>query len=227
MITIESLFKSYGSKKILKDINLSFEKGRVIGIVGENGAGKTTLFKCIAGMENYDGKIIYENVLKNHIGFVSTDPYFLSKITGLEYLQFVCNARDMEMQNIETKNIFDLPLNQFADTYSTGMKKKLALTGVLLQKNEVFILDEPFNGVDIQSNMIINEVILKLKKMNKIIILSSHIFSTLREICDNLHYLDNGEIKKSVDKNEFDSVENEMKNIGIKSKIDQLDLILS
>ena len=145
------------------------------------------------------GKIEYSNgILKNVTGFLYTNPYFLSKITGLEYLQLLCNARNIQVNNLEDKNIFDLPLNQYADTYSTGMKKKLALTAILLQNNDVFILDEPFNGVDIQSNIVIKEVLVKLKELNKIVILSSHIFSVLGETCDLLHHLKNGEIIKSV-----------------------------
>lgn len=225
MIIIESLYKSYGNKNVLKNINLSFKKGEIIGVVGENGAGKSTLFKCMIGFENYDGLVKYdEGILKNVTGFLPTNPYFLSKITGLEYLQILCNARNIKDIDIKQKNIFELPLNQYAETYSTGMKKKLALTGLLLLNNEVFILDEPFNGVDIHSNIIIKEILLKLKELNKIVILSSHIFSTLSETCDKLHYLKNGEIIKSVNKNEFSEIEQDMKGLLVKSLIDKLGL---
>jgi ATPase subunit of ABC transporter with duplicated ATPase domains len=87
-------------------------------------------------------------------------------ITGKEYIRLLCNARGKTNLDIDSKNIFDLPLNQYASTYSTGMKKKLAITAILLQENDYFILDEPFNGVDIQSNVILTEIILKLKELN-------------------------------------------------------------
>lgn len=226
MIKIQSLNKAYGSKQILSDINLHFNKGDINGVVGENGAGKTTLFKCLAGLESFDGKIEFDNgILKNVTGFLTTDPYFLTKITGKEYLQLFCNARNVTITDFEEKNIFDLPLNQYADTYSTGMKKKLALTAILLQKNEVFILDEPFNGVDIQSNIVIKEILLKLKELKKTVIISSHIFSTLSETCDYLHHLKNGRIIKSVAKNDFKSIEDEMKLTGVNHQIDKLKLI--
>ncbi len=225
MITIENLSKSYGTKQVLKDINLSFEKGKVYGIVGENGAGKTTLFKCIAGLENYKGKIISEyNNLKNHLGYLQTDPYFFSKITGGEYLQLFCNARNMIVQNFETKNIFDLPLNQYAATYSTGMKKKLALTAILIGQNDIYILDEPYNGVDIQSNIIITEIIHKLNSLNKTIILSSHIFSTLNDTCGEIYLLKEGSLVKKVHKAEFGKLEQEMKDFTIGNKIKKFDL---
>jgi ABC-2 type transport system ATP-binding protein len=225
MIKLNSVHKSYANNKILKNINVSFKKGEINGIVGENGAGKTTLFKCIAGLENYEGDIEYSNgIIKNVTGYLSTNPHFISKITGLEYLQLLCNARNTSTTNLKDKNIFDLPLNQYAETYSTGMKKKLALTAILLQENEIFILDEPFNGVDIQSNIVIKEILLKLKELNKIIIMSSHIFSTLVETCDFLHHLKDGEIIKSATKSEFDLIQNDIRLEGKASEIDKLNL---
>ncbi len=225
MITVKSLHKSFGKNVVLKNINLQFKTGEINGIVGENGAGKTTLFNCIGGFENYDGVINYTNgKIKNVTGFLTTDPYFLGKITGLEYLKLMCNSRDIELINPEEKNIFDLPLNRYAENYSTGMKKKLALTATLLQDNEIFILDEPFNGVDIQSNIIIKELLLKIKKLNKIVILSSHIFSTLNETCDYLHHLKDGEIINSGGKDKFDTIEKNMVSSSIENKLELLDI---
>lgn len=225
MINIENLNKSFGKNHVLKGINLTFKCGEVNGIVGENGAGKSTLFNCIAGFETFVGNVNYsEGNLKNVTGFLNTDPHFLSRLTGQEYLQLFCNARKIDTSKLREQNIFDLPLNRFAETYSTGMRKKLALTAILLQKNDVFILDEPFNGVDIQSNIVIKEIIHKLKSMNKIVIISSHIFSTLSETCDYLHHLKGGEIIKSVSKSEFSEIENDMKSSRISGKLDRLDL---
>ena len=225
MISIKNLYKSYGSHTILKSINLNFEKGKVYGIVGENGAGKTTLFKCIAGLENHEGTVSSDfEILKNKLGFLQTDNFFFPKITGEEYLQLLCNARKVKAPNFEEKNIFELPLNQYAISYSTGMKKKLALTGILLQNNEVFILDEPFNGVDIQSNILITEIIQKLKSLNKIVIISSHIFSTLNDTCDEIILLKNGTIDQHVQKENFEILEAEMKEFMIGDKIERLGL---
>lgn len=204
---------------------MEFSKGKVYGIVGENGAGKTTLFRCIAGLESYTGEIISEiNPLKNHLGLLLTDPFFFSKITGKEYIRLLCNARGRTDIKIDEKNIFDLPLNQYASTYSTGMKKKLAITAILLQDNKCFILDEPFNGVDIQSNIILTEIILKLKKLNKTVLISSHIFSTLSDTCDEIHLLKKGDQIKSVQKTEFKNLEQEMKEITIGNRIENLEL---
>ena len=225
MIKMNDLSKVFGDKEVLKNVSMEFSKGNVYGIVGENGAGKTTLFRCIAGLECYSGEIISDGTpLKNHLGLLLTDPFFFTMITGREYIRLLCNARGKTNLDIDSKNIFDLPLNQYASTYSTGMKKKLAITAILLQENEYFILDEPFNGVDIQSNIILTEIILKLKELNKIVIISSHIFSTLSETCDEIHLLRKGEQIKSVQKSGFKNLEQEMKEMTIGNRIDKLEL---
>ena len=225
MIKIKGLGKYYGKNEVLKGINMEFSRGKVYGIVGENGAGKTTLFRCIAGLESYNGEIISEiQPLKNHLGLLLTEPFFFSKITGKEYIRLLCNARNKKNINIDQKNIFDLPLNQYASTYSTGMKKKLAITAILLQENECFILDEPFNGVDIKSNIILTEIILKLKELNKTVLVSSHIFSTLSDTCDEIHLLRKGEQIKSVQKVNFKFLEQEMKETTIGNRIEKLEL---
>lgn len=221
MIVIENLSKRYGSKVVLKSLNLSLEKGKVYGLVGENGAGKTTLFKCIAGLETATGSISSDYLmLKNHLGFLPTNPYFLPKITGGEYLQLLCNARNVPLKDVAEKNIFDLPLEQYAETYSTGMKKKLTLTGILLQKNDFFILDEPFNGVDIQSNMLITAIIQRLKAAGKTLLISSHIFSTLHDTCDQIFVLKAGEIAQTVAQKDFSELDQSMRDFALGNKIE-------
>lgn len=225
MIEISGLYKSFGTKRVLKDINARFERGKVYGIVGENGAGKTTLFRCMAGLEGYRGQITSGlDPLKNHLGLLLTEPFFFTKITGREYVRLLCNARGIDISDIDDKNIFDLPLNQYASTYSTGMKKKLALTAILLQENQYFILDEPFNGVDIHSNLIIVDLIRRLKELGKTVIMSSHVFSTLGETCDEIYLLKEGKVVKKVGRDDFDLLETQMKEFSIGNKIDRLGL---
>jgi len=212
MIKIQNLSKSYGPKEVLKGINAEFSPGKIYGIVGSNGAGKTTFFKCLGGLELYDGQIDSDlGIIKNVLGYLPTIPEFMSRITGWEYLKLVCMARGILKDDFEKENLFDLPLHQYAEFYSTGMKKKLAFHGILKQKNEVFILDEPFNGVDIQSNILLFEIIEELKKKNKYVLIASHIFSTLMELCDDILVLTDGVIQKKVEQEEFSALNKELK----------------
>lgn len=225
MIQLENVSKKFGSNEVLTSISLQLEAGKVYGIVGENGAGKTTLFRCIAGLEDYEGTITSDqSPLKDHLGLLLTDPFFFPKITGREYLLLLANARKVPIDNLDARNIFDLPLDQYASTYSTGMKKKLALLAILLQKNTYFILDEPFNGVDIQSNLLITEIILELKAKQKMVLISSHIFSTLRDTCDEIHVMQSGVLHKTVLKADFDQLEAEMKALYVGEKLQHLEI---
>lgn len=225
MIRIEHLSKSYGKLQVLNDINLVFEEGKTYGIVGENGAGKTTLFKCIAGIEKYEGIITADIMpVKDHTGFLQTEPYFLPRITGREYIQLLCNARNTKPGDVDAKNIFNLPLDKYAMGYSTGMKKKLAFFAIMLQENRYFILDEPFNGVDIEGNIIIMEILRELKRLEKTVIIASHIFSTLSDSCDQIHLLSESSISRSVSKDSFSMLETEMKEKTIRQHIGRLGL---
>jgi ABC-2 type transport system ATP-binding protein len=225
MITITGLSKNYGPTQVLTDVHISMEKGKAYGIVGENGAGKTTFFNCLAGLEKYQGEIksSYDQ-LKDKIGYLPTEPFFFPRITGEEYLRLMSQARGIKELDLEQKNIFELPLAQYAENYSTGMKKKLALLAIFLQNNEVFILDEPFNGVDVQSNLLITEVILQLKALGKIVIIASHIFSTLKDTCDEIHVLEGGSFQKGVLQQDFADLEQKMKHIIIGNRIEKLNL---
>jgi ABC-2 type transport system ATP-binding protein len=225
MISIENLSKKYGSKKVLDSISIHLEKGKVYGVVGENGAGKTTFFECLCGLTSHSGNINPSpKKLKQQMGYLLTNPTFLSYTTGREHLKLLCNARSIKISDLDNKNVFNLPLDQYATSYSTGMKKKLALLGILLQKNEIFILDEPFNGVDIQSNMMIIEIINQLKHSGKTILIASHIFSTLNTLCDSIMVLDSGKISKTVSPENFNDLEQDMKQFSSIKTLDILEL---
>ncbi len=211
MITISNIEKRYGNNEVLKGISMTIPAGKITGLVGANGAGKTTLFNCISGMVSFAGDIKYDGGdLREHLGFLPTNPVYLSKLTGYEYLRLICLGAKQPVPDLDPCNIFNLPLQRYAAEYSTGMKKKLAITGILLQKNDVFIFDEPFNGVDIQSNILIQNLLHKLKDRGKTIVISSHVFSTLTDTCDVLHHLKEGRIHRTALPEEFKSIEAEM-----------------
>lgn len=225
MIEVNDLRKSYGSQDVLRGVSFRLEPGRIYGLVGENGAGKTTLFRCLAGLESFSGSISasFEEPLRYVTGFLPAELYFLPFITGAEHLELLIRAKGKSPAKINSHNVFNLPLNQFAAQYSTGMQKKLAITAILLQENEVFLLDEPFNGLDIQSNQLIREILLMLKAKGKTVLLSSHIFSSLSDVCDTLFYLRNGHFVQTAEVGEFSKIESDILQHDIRDRIHGLD----
>jgi ABC-2 type transport system ATP-binding protein len=222
MIELKDIRKSFGKLEVLSGISMKIPKGSIVGLVGANGAGKTTLFRSIAGIEQCEGEVLVEKECLP-IGLLLSNPEYLSKMTAQEYLIFMCKARKVEEFDCNKSNIFDLPLSSYASTFSTGMKKKLALTALLMQKNQFFILDEPFSGVDFESNLMINHILKKIKAAGKTILISSHILSSLTEICDQIHFLKAGKIDRSVSKNNFEKINQNLDFIDIESKLSQLD----
>ena len=213
MIRIQKLSKNYGRKQVLCNIDFTFETGKCYGIVGDNGAGKSTLFNCISCMEDYEGSIQSDyKFLKNEIAYLQAEPFYFNKMTGREYLQLVSNAKKNKNVDLDEKNIFDLPLDEYVEYYSTGMKKKLAINSVIIQGTEVYILDEPFNGLDIQSSMVISEVIHFLKSQGKTILISSHIFSTLTESCGEIILLSNARFDEVYTSADFHLLETKLRS---------------
>ena len=211
MITIENITISYQKgTKIIDSLFLSLQTGTIHGIVGLNGSGKTTFLNGIFGLKRNDsGKIIFNNnpLTKKEMSYLVTENYFYPNITGHEYLSLFQN-KDFETDS--WNKLFDLPLDKIIDTYSTGMKKKLAFLSILKQDKPLMILDEPFNGLDIETCRIIRSIFLRLKEKGKTIIITSHIIETLTNLCDFIHYLEDGKIKQSEDKEGFIKFEKEL-----------------
>ncbi len=222
MITIKNLSISYKKEdRIINALNLSIQDKTINGIVGLNGSGKTTLLNSIFGLLKLDeGEINYkqEKISKKQISYLPTENFFYSYITGREYLNIF---RTKKFNENKWNKLFLLPLDQIIDEYSTGMKKKLALLAILKQDKPILILDEPFNGLDIETARIMRSILLKLKEKGKTIIITSHIIETLTNLCDFIHFLEDGKIKYSKEKKEFAEFEKslfediENKNKGI------------
>ncbi len=211
MITINNLCISYSNNKnVIDSLNLSLTKNTINGIVGLNGAGKTTLLNAIYGLKKTDSGEINCNgarITKKQMSYLVTENFFYSNITGREYLSLFKNKLfDIDKWN----NLFALPLDHIIDSYSTGMKKKLAVLGILKQEKSIMILDEPFSGLDIETCRIIRSILLRLKEKGKIIIVTSHIIETLTNLCDYIHYLEKGKIKYSKEKGDFAEFERDI-----------------
>lgn len=208
MLEIQSISVKYSKEYILKDLSFSVDctNNNVLGILGKNGAGKTTLFNTLFGDLDFSGEILWQGKAldRENIAYLETTDYFYPYITGNEYLNyFVPSISDIQNYN----SLFNLPLDELVDTYSTGMKKKLALVAILLLDKPINILDEPFNGLDFESVHILYKIIKDMKAKNKIIIISSHIIETLFNTCDNIALLTHGKIEEIVRKDDFNQLE--------------------
>ena len=215
MLKINNLSVSFGDHKVLKNLKLECSKGELHGVLGMNGSGKTTLFRTIYGFKKKDdGDCVFEkeSISSRKIGFLETENYFYSYMKGQEYLDLLSGA-DSRFDIEKWNKIFDLPLNDLIDTYSTGMKKKLAFLGVMALDRPVMILDEPFNGVDVESNEKIFQILERLKEHGKVMLISSHILSSLTSICDKISFLKEGVISKTYQKEEFPLLESELREM--------------
>ena len=206
MLEIKNISVSFKDKNVLQNLNLEIEEGIILGILGKNGAGKTTLFESLYQSQKYSGQILWKNqrLLRQNISYLETENYFYPYITGREYLSYF--SKDKLPKTIELAEKFQLPLDKYVQYYSSGMKKKLALIGMLMLDKPINILDEPFNGVDFEGVHLLYDIIRELKQSNKMVIISSHIIETLFHTCDRIVTLENGLISNIFEKSEFEKL---------------------
>lgn len=212
MINIQDLEFGYDNNSVLDCPAISFKAGLVHGVVGLNGAGKTTFFNVLArylkqrrGSIAFNGRPLHSST----IGFLETVNYFYSNITGYEYLK-IFPITNIQFRLEPMNSLFGLPLQDLVSSYSTGMKKKLALLALLQQDKAIYIFDEPFNGLDMESNRMVEMIMASLKEKGKTIFISSHILSPLLEGCDLIHMLQKGNFDKTYNRQQFDGIEKEL-----------------
>ena len=211
MLAIKQLTVSYGKKTVIEDLSVCFGSAQVHGLAGLNGSGKTTLLNAIYGFKrSVSGSILYNDmpIRRNYLSFLETENHFYPNITGREYLSLF---KPYGKESDEAWNrLFKLPLDSIVDGYSSGMKRKLALMATLKQDKPVVILDEPFNGLDMESSRILNMLINRLREKGRTVIVTSHILESLMGICDYIHYLNNQKIQFSRTKDQFGNIGGEM-----------------
>lgn len=203
MLEIKNLKVEFKNQNVLNGVDLALEEGCIVGILGKNGAGKTTLFDSLYQNNKFSGSISWNSgpLKRSSVSYLETENYFYPYITGEEYLSYF--AREKKIDGDELSDKFNLPLKKYVQYYSSGMKKKLALIGMLMLDKPVNILDEPFNGVDFEGVHILYDIIRQLKSENKIVIISSHIIETLFHTCDKIAVLKNGRIDRIYNREEF------------------------
>jgi ABC-2 type transport system ATP-binding protein len=228
MISITDLVACYGSRKILNHINWSLDSGMIHGLVGLNGSGKTTLLKTMYGLiKPVSGVMTLDEqpFNKRFISLLDTEPYFYHGINGSEYLSLFKSDKAFNFIAGEWALLFHLELTELIDNYSTGMKKKLALLGIIKANKPFILLDEPFNGLDLESSRVLTAVLKKMKEQGKTIVITSHMLETLTGLCDRIHYLKDGIIRKTYKPEDADTMKSEIfheLDRQIENKINQL-----
>lgn len=212
MITINDLTFSYEKEHVLHNLNMNFEKNCIHGIVGLNGSGKTTFFNILAGFFKADTGVILLNgkaIEKRSIAYIDTESFFYPKLTAREFL-LVFPKTNLNYNENELADIFKLPLDEFIENYSTGMKKKLLIISQLKQDKQIYIFDEPFNGLDIESNKSLQVIIELLNKKQKTIFISSHIIEPLYSICHKIYHLKDKTFIKSYSPENYKQIDAEV-----------------
>jgi ABC-2 type transport system ATP-binding protein len=209
MLEIQALKVAYAPQQwILKGVNLTLSPGEKHGILGANGAGKTTFFRAITGWAPSQGVIRWSEqaLVGTQVAFLEAEPYFYPYMTAKEYLYFLHSD---EQAITRWCQLFDLPEQGYAEYFSTGMKKKLALSGVLMQRERpVLILDEPFNGVDFESAERIMAVLHQPTVLaGRTLLIASHLLHTLTRVCDRISILRDGVIERTYLPQEFDDLD--------------------
>lgn len=212
-IHIQHLYKSYGAKHVLKDINLQVYPGQVVGYIGPNGAGKSTTVKVLCGLlTDFEGEVKVKGFdvkrdtleVKKRIGYVPELAELYDALSPMEYLQFAGALYGMEEEQCTDRimrmmTAFDLSHNvhQRMDSFSKGMRQKVLLASGILHNPDIIILDEPLSGLDANSVIIIKELIRKLADEGKTIFYCSHMMDVVEKVSDIIVLIDEGRVVAS------------------------------
>lgn len=203
-IEVQNVVKRFRDQVVLKNVSISFEKGKIHGIVGRNGSGKTVLFKCICGLMHpeegvilVNGKRVGRDVdMPEDIGAIIEAPGFLPNYSGYKNLRFLANIRRKigkeEILNVLKTVGLDPESRKHVGKYSLGMRQRLGIAQAIMEDPEILILDEPMNGLDNAGVQDIRALLLELKAQGKTILLASHNHEDIATLCDTVHEMDGG-----------------------------------
>ena len=208
MIKIEHLTKKYGERYAINDVSFAVERGEIVGFLGPNGAGKTTTMSIItgylsstSGRAEIDGMDILEHPteVKKKIGYLPEVPPLYVDMTVKEYLEFIYDLKCCKLGKKEhIKHICDTvkisdAMNRVIKNLSKGYRQRVGIAGALVGNPEVIIFDEPTNGLDPKQIIDIRNLIKELGR-DHTVILSTHILSEVKSICDRIIIISEGKI---------------------------------
>lgn len=217
---IEHLQKHFDQKEVLRDIDFTFESGKIYGLLGRNGAGKTTLFNCINRDMKADGGSFYlmadgqkRDVLPEDVGYVLSTPTVPEFLTGREFLKFFMDINEKSIRDPRTLDEYfdDMSIlpedrDKLMKDYSHGMKNKMQMLINIIAQPNILLLDEPLTSLDV---VVAEEMkqLLRSLKAGRITIFSTHIMDLALDLCDTIVLLNHGALeiidKANLDNQEF------------------------
>lgn len=211
LLKIESLNKKYYNKTALSNVNLSLEKGKIYGLLGPNGSGKTTLMKVIAGLHKQtSGNVLLSNEplsykTKANLSYMPTENFLYDSFKVKDAVKFY---RDM-YEDFQEANAYNILKEINVDTefkiakLSSGLVGKLKIALALSRNVDLYMLDEPLNGVDVISRDVIMDLITRSYSDNKTFIISTHLVSEIEKILDSVIFLRDGYVELTGDAEEL------------------------
>lgn len=210
MIEFVNVSKHYGEKQALKELSLTIKQGEIFGFLGHNGAGKSTTIKSLvsiiqpsSGSITIDGLDLVANrmAIKKKIAYVPDTPDIFLQLTAGEYWDLIAAAYELNLEQKQARlnelaTLFDMVSHQEETlaSFSHGMRQKTIIIGALLPDPEIWILDEPLQGLDPQAAFDLKEMMKAHAAKGNTVIFSTHALDTAQQLCDELAILKKGEL---------------------------------
>ncbi len=223
IIIVEDAVKTFKETTALNHVSVSFERGKIHGIIGRNGSGKTMLLKSIcgfipltSGQITVEGQIIGKDIdIPQNVGAIIEAPGFLPNYNGFKNLKFLAmidnKISDDKIKQTMARVGLEPSSKKWTSKYSLGMRQRLGIAQAIMEDPDLLILDEPMNGLDNHGVEDIRNLLLSLKDEGKTILIASHSIEDIDFLCDTVYEMDAGTIRET-DKREVNS---NIKNIGV------------
>ena len=207
-VEVQGLYKQFGPQTVLQDVSFQLESGKIHGLVGDNGSGKSVLLKCLCGILPWERGVIRIQGKEMHpgkgtpplLGLVIEHPGFIGSMSGWRNLKYLAGIRSIagdaqikaSLEQVGLLHEAKKPVKK----YSLGMRQKLAIAQALMEAPDIYLMDEPFNGLDKTSTAAIQKLFMELRAQGKTFLLVSHHPSDISSLCDDVYAMENGGISR-------------------------------
>ncbi len=242
-ILVRDLRKYYGYKPAVDGADLEVPRGSFFGFLGPNGAGKSTTIRMLTGLIPADSGTVeilgfrmpeQEMEIKRRIGLVPDESLLFDRLTGAEFLEFVGRMYDLSRpvaveRARDLMDLFQLQADRkIIGEYSKGMRKRVAMAASLIHHPELFLMDEPFEGVDAVGARLMKDILLDQVKRGATIFLTSHVLEVVERLCDHIAIINEGKIVSSGTLEELRSGGESLEDVfvrlvGAKGPVERLD----